>query len=309
MDAVMNPPVGFVILSHAELAPLERLVAALNRAYDDPPIAIHHDFSQSNIDVSQLKGNVRFVRPHLRTRWGQVSAIRATLSALRMLYEKNEPEWFTLLSAADYPIMPSGQVVKELFAEHFDLYMDYQLVERRPNPQHDNPESRMAVAKPDWRANAYDRYMAKTIMLPPFIIDERKRRPFIIRSGLLLRPFLPYSSHWKCYAGDHWFTGNRKVANILLCETSDIRRTLKHLSGRFAADESFYQTVLANQPDIRICKDNKRYAHWVGQDAHPKTLEIGDLHSILASRCHFARKFSTERPSRLLDELDRIIDA
>jgi hypothetical protein len=196
--------------------------------------------------------------------------------------------------------------VKELRQSAFDLYMDYQLVERSPNPQHDNPKSRLAAPKPNWRRNAYDRYVAKTIMFPPFI-NEESRRPILIRSEFLLQPFLPYTPGWRCYAGDHWFTGNRKVATILLSETPNIRKTMKHLSHRFAADESFYQTVLANQPGIRICEDNKRYAHWAGQDSHPKLLEIDDLSAILESRCHFARKFSAERPSQILESLNRVI--
>ena len=64
-----------------------------------------------------------------------------------------------------------------------------------------------------WRRGAYDRYIAKTVMFPPFIMQQA-RRPIIIRNELLLRAFLPYTSTWKCYAGDHWFTGNRKVAGF-----------------------------------------------------------------------------------------------
>ena len=44
--------VGFVILSHERDERLARLVDALNREYDDPPIVIHHDFGQARIDTS-----------------------------------------------------------------------------------------------------------------------------------------------------------------------------------------------------------------------------------------------------------------
>ena len=129
----MKPFIGFVILSHLELSPLERLIGALNRTYDEPPIAIHHDFFQSNIDVSRLSGNIVFVRPNLRTQWAHISIIRACLLTLRALYHKYDPEWFTLLSATDYPIMPGRKVLNELREETFDLYMDYHLAERYPN--------------------------------------------------------------------------------------------------------------------------------------------------------------------------------
>jgi hypothetical protein len=301
----MKSSTGFVILSHLDFDPLQRLVAALNLAYGEPPIAIHHDFSQTGGDVSGLKGNIFFVRPSLRTKWADISLVHASLLALRELYQNSDPEWFTFLSATDYPTMPGSQVVKELQERAFDLYMDYQLAEKYASSSHIPVKSR--IASPTWRRNAYDRYIAKTIMFPPVVVKEGARRPILVRSEFLLRPFIPYSQNWKCYAGDQWFTGNRKVARILLSETSISRRTIKHLSRRFAPDETFFHTVLANRTDVRICRDNKRYSDWAGQDAHPKVLEMADLPAILESQCFFARKFSTKRPSRILDELDRII--
>jgi len=301
----MNPPMGFAILSHLDFGPLQRLVEALNHAYGKPPIAIHHDFSQIDGDISRLDGDITFVNPSLRTKWADISLVHASLSALRLLYQIRDPEWFTLLSATDYPIMPGAQVLKELQTGPFDLYMDYQLAERYPSSSPESVKGR--IASPQWRRNAYDRYVAKTIMFPPLIVKEQDRCPIVIRNEILLRPFIPYSRDWKCYAGDQWFTGNRDVARILLSETAISRRTLKHLSRRFAPDESFFHTVLANRTDMRICLSNKRYSDWAGQDAHPKELELTDLPSILESRCFFARKFSTQRPSRVLDELDRII--
>jgi Core-2/I-Branching enzyme len=308
----MNSPIGFVILSHSELGLLERLVAVLNRTYEEPPIAIHHDFSQSNIDVSRLNGNICFVRPSQATQWSHISVVRAALSALGDLYQKYAPEWFALLSAADYPIMPGKKVVKDLRDGTFDLYMDYQLAEKNPIALCESIKSRMGTDEPSWRRMAYDRYVTKTISYPS--LSKRLqpiRREIEIRSAFLLRAFAaqPYSPMWKCYAGDHWFTGNRKVAGILLSETSARRKTLAHLSERFCPEESFYHTLLCNRRDVRICKDNKRYTNWSGQRFHPRVLEMSDLDPILESRCHFARKFSADRPSPILDELDEIIGA
>ena len=248
----MNASIGFAILSHLELTQLRRLIDALDRTYNRPPIIIHHDFYQSAGDISQFKGKASFVKPSIRTKWADISLVHASLSALRMLYENYDPEWFVLLSATDYPIMPGQKVIKELQEGAFDLYMDYQLAERYPSASFQPVKSRMGSSEPEWRRKAYDRYVAKTIMFPPLIVREQSRRPILIRSNLLLRPFLPYSKTWKCYAGDHWLTGSRKVAAVLLSETSNGRRTLKHLSHRFAPDESFYQTLLANQTDLRI---------------------------------------------------------
>jgi hypothetical protein len=303
----MSPPIGFVILSHLELDQLERLISTLNRTYDEPPIAVHHDFYQSNIDISRLNGNIHFVQPSLKTHWAHINIVHAAIAALRLLYDKHAPDWFTILSAADYPIMPGRNVVQELRQGPFDLYLDYQLAERNPTEKPHAYKSRMETGQKRWAPLAYDRYVAKTIRYPSFTKRLRPiRRNFLIRNETMLRPFVPYSPDWKCYGGEFWHTGNSKVAEILLTETSNSRKTIDHLHDRFAPEESFFQTILCNRPDLRICGDNKRYTDWLGQHEHPKVLEITDLNSILESKCYFARKFAARRPSQILDELDRI---
>ena len=52
--------------------------SASNLSHNDPPIAVHHDFSQSRIDIGQLRGDIRFVNPSLITRWGDISLVHAT---------------------------------------------------------------------------------------------------------------------------------------------------------------------------------------------------------------------------------------
>jgi hypothetical protein len=307
----MNARIGFVILSHSELGLLEQLISALNRAYEEPPIAIHHDFSQSSIDVSQLRGNIQFFKPSLKTGWGLSSIIPATLKTLRMLYENRDPDWFTLLSASDYPIMPGRIVAKALRESPFDLYLDYTPAEKDPTSRDCTFSSRIGSDQPKWRRMAYDRYVAQPIRYPSLTSDLRPiRRRFLIRSTRLLQHFVPYSPSWKCYAGDHWFTGNRKVADILLSDTPNSQKTFDHLRDRYHAEESFYHTVLCNHSELRICRDNKRYTDWSGQkDSHPRLLDTGDIDAMIRSGCHFARKFSSKRPSLVLDQLDHIIDA
>lgn len=303
----MKFALGFVVLSHSEPEQLERLVWALNRAYGQPPIAIHHDFSQSEVDVSRFKGNVWFVKPSLRTQWAHISVVQAALAAIRILYDNCAPTWFTLLSAADYPVMAARQVVEELQHNAFDLYLDYQLAEKNPTPLNENSAGRTGTDRVEWRRRAYDRYVAKTIRYPSLTKRLRPtRRQLTIRSEFLLSRSMPFSP-WKCYAGDHWFTGNHKVAEILLSAVWDRRKMFHHFRDRFCPEESIYHTLLCNRPDILICKNNKRYSSWVGQGAHPRVLQMSDLDSILESQSHFARKFSAKQSSQILDRIDEMI--
>lgn len=304
----MTPPLGFVVLSHANPEQLTRLISTLNRLYDSSPVAIHHDFSQSTLDLRQFASNVTFVQPSLKTSWAHISVVHAGLAALRRLYEGNSPDWFVLLSAADYPVMAAPAVIDELQASPFDLYLDYQLAERNPAQLHVTTPSRMGTETPRWRRMAYDRYVAKTISYPSLTKRLKPtRRQMIIRDKSVLRLLNRLPPNWQCYAGDHWFTGNRKVAEILMSASETYPGLFDHFSDRFCPEESIYHTILCNRSDLRICNDNKRYTDWAGQDAHPRFLTMADLDAIRSSGCHFARKFSATEPSDVLDVIDRML--
>src|SRR5438045_3613582 len=110
----MSKAVGFVILSHSNPQQLVRLVRTLQRVYDNPPIVCHHDFSQCPLFPVVLPSEIRLVTPHIKTRWGRFSVVEAGLRALEMLYRDAAPDWFVLLSGADYPTMPAERVLADL---------------------------------------------------------------------------------------------------------------------------------------------------------------------------------------------------
>ena len=101
-------PIGFVILTHSPPPQVVRLIHRLNEVYQDPPIVLHHDFSQCPGEFS-LPSNVKIVDPYIVTGWAQFSIVRATLAGIETLYSGSEkPNWFATLSGACYPIKPSG---------------------------------------------------------------------------------------------------------------------------------------------------------------------------------------------------------
>src|SRR3712207_6164283 len=105
--------VGFVVLSHRSPDQLLGLVHVLGELYGDPPIACHHDFSQSDLDVRHFPANVHFVRPSLRTGWGKWSLVEASLQSIDRLYQAADPDIFFLISAADYPGAPPDKVLRD----------------------------------------------------------------------------------------------------------------------------------------------------------------------------------------------------
>jgi hypothetical protein len=292
-----NLKIGFVILSHASSADLGRLVRRLDTLYDLPPIVIHHDQFQSPLplDRSSLGKNVSVVKPNYRTRWAHISLVDAFLTGLEMLYEQYSPDWFYLLSTSCYPVAGKDRVLADIGTTGCDAFMDaFEVSGSGDAPaQYTAEELGEFVTNPclvrtvdganAWLQTCHARYVPN---------GESK--------------FPVFNETFKCFAGDQWFSANAKSARILI----DSRRARCDLFyqyvNSFCPDESYYQTVLANQPDVIICRSHKRYADWWSGDSYPRILDIGDLQKILDSGCHFARKISAAKSNQLLDALDRI---
>ena len=126
---------------------------------------------------------------------------------------------------------------------------------------------------------------------------------------LASRPFLPFSRTFRCYAGWQWFTANRKAVRAVL-DFHDNRPALaRHYRNVWCADESYFHCILCNDPSVRLVNDNKRYTEWRQGDPHPRTFGALSAPKILASGCHFARKFDADQDAAALDALDAALDA
>ena len=321
----MSAQIGFIILSHNNPQQLHRLVLCLQRIYDNPPIAIHHDMGQSLLHQSDFPSDVKFVVPHLKTRWGKFSLVAAALQALKLLYQNATPEWFVLLSAADYPTMPAQKVLEELASSGVDALLDYREVPKISDPRH-KLTFNLSVSK-------YFGSLTSSHFDPPFPVPEnpalkqfaldknvelawRRNLAFhvwfpVIRSGprigrwTLYLPFdgwrLPFTPDFKCLYGDQWFTGSHRAAEILLNPTDKHMEFRRHLRSRNdVSDECYYQTILGNAPGLKISTATRRFSDWTESaggprgGAHPKVLGLDDLPAIISSKAYFARKFAPE---------------
>ena len=134
MAGSARPPLGFVILSHSNPEQVVRLIETLNKLYGSPPIACHHDFFQSKMDRKTLPRNVKLVTPCIATGWGKFSVVEAFLAAVDVLYKESDPNWFCLLSGADYPIAKAEVVLDELEHSSCDAFLDVHQLHDSPSP-------------------------------------------------------------------------------------------------------------------------------------------------------------------------------
>jgi hypothetical protein len=308
----MGATIGFIIVSHDKPAQLLRLTRRLKKLYDNPPIVCHHDFGQCSLEGFDFPSEVTFVRPHIDTKWGEMSFALAFFAGLRAMYQRiDSPDWFVFMSGTDYPVRPAHAVLDQLVQGGFDAYMDYRLVKYPWTPDPCVQYAPHSFNSAGWVPLAYDRYIAVQLWLPWYSWTRRKSIKIPvgkIRSKLLVGPFNPFSETLKCYGGSTWFTGNRKVAERLLARNAENRKVLAHYSRRFIPDESHWHTILCNQPDLKISKDSLRYIDWSLSGHHPKTLGMEDIPGILASGAHFARKFDLAMGAEVFDAIDAAVD-
>ncbi|MEA5601195.1 beta-1,6-N-acetylglucosaminyltransferase [Nostoc sp. UHCC 0252] len=293
--------IGFILITHSKPLQIYRLINKLNSMFNYPLIVCHHDFSKCDLSVDRLSKNILLVSPHLQTKWADFSIVEATVQALKLMYEVPEcPDWFVLLSCADYPIKTAKQILDDLTSNYYDAYIQHEKItyetykhELRPNML--------------WLKNSYQRYCTKS-----FSFNSSKQYlanldlKVCLEHPLLTKPFLPFSEKLACFSGSQWFCANNKAANYIIDFHSERNALTLHYSKLKYADESYFQTLLANAPHLKLQNDRRRYIDWSDGGCHPKTLLMEDLPNLLASSAHFARKFDIDIDSNILNELDRI---
>lgn len=293
--------IGFILLTHTKPLQIYRLINTLNRMFNYPLIVCHHDFSKCDLSVDNLTKNVLVVRPHLQTEWAKFTLVEATVQALQLMYEvPDAPDWFVLLSGADYPIKTAKQILDDLASNPYDAYIQYEQITYKIYKDDLTPNML-------WLKNSYQRYCTKSFSFnlskkyfAQLNLEIRLEHP------LLTKAFLPFSNKLACFSGSQWFCANRKAAEHIIDFHSQKNALTLYYSNLKYTDESYFQTILANAPDLKLKNDRRRYIDWSTGGPHPKVLLMEDLPNLLASSAHFARKFDIDTDSNVLNELDNI---
>jgi hypothetical protein len=285
------PQIGFVILTHNRPRQTLRLVHTLGAQFDRPPIVIHHDFGKSPLNTNEFPDYVCFVRPHVDTNWGSSGINDAFILGLEELFRGDKPpDWFALLSGADYPIRPAGKILHDLDTGGFDLYLQHRVIDR--------------VATDHFGYNMAKRYFYKIIHIHWLNHRLQWRLKTFGLPWFISRHLLPWSDSFRCYSGLIWCTGNRHAAELIISlhPKNPLKKQYKDVP---LSDEFYLQSLLCNRSDIRVSPDNKRYIDFGEGLAHPKSLKVEDLPTMIVSQAHFARKFEPDDP--VLDKLDEFI--
>lgn len=294
LQTTSTPPrIGFVILSYNEPGQLLYLTKVLGAMFTDPPIVCHHNFDQCDLVPQSFPSNVRFVRPHIGTRWGHITTPLAAMRAFSILRNEHAPDWYFLLSGSDYPAMSAMDVLAELAHSPYDVYLDHREISYDAYPPGQNANDG-GFGRKGWIRLAYDRYCAYRMWWPRISAERlRAGRLPVRREWVCIRD--PSTLKWlqrkrpqRIFGGRFWFHANHKAICHLLENASP--DTLRYYRPRPIPEESLFHTVLCAS-DLRIYHDSKRYEDWTEGEAHPKWLTLADIPRIAASGALFARKF------------------
>jgi Core-2/I-Branching enzyme len=292
-------PVAYLITSYTLPNQVLRLVRTLRSGSPEAVIALHHDDRRCAVDGGAMDAlGVRRIEPPSPVAWGEPSQLEMVLRGLRWLLESTDFSWVVLLSGQDYPIRPLVDSERELAASEFDAFIEAQRVEP--------PALGPRVPRDEFASRYYCRWRKVSSGV------AARARPLVAVRDLpsgkwagVRRLRTPFRPDFECHRGSDWFTLSRRAVEAvdrLLRARPDV---LDHYRHTLIPTESFVQTVLANDPAIRICGDYRRFSAWPSGAARPRVLGSADLPAILASGADFARKFDETVDGGLLDEIDR----
>ena len=301
--------VCYFIQAHKNPDQVYRLVKTIKSSSPSAQVLIGYDFTNSYLDMAPLQGlsDVNLIRGDFPVRRAEFSALQPYLNAVNWLFDQESDfDWLAYISGQDYPVQPLSQVEKFLSETDYDGFIQYFNVFSN--------ESLWNVEQ------GLKRYFYQYISLPKSttgLFKKLKRFKkytkfqFDFWNGVRIgmpasQP--PFNRDFICYGGNHRHFLSRKCIMFLRKFIADNPAFVNYYKKAFHPEESFVQTILANNNKFNLCNDHKIYDDFRNTtDGHPKILTVEDYPKMTNSQYLFARKF--EQDSKILDKLDSVIFA
>jgi len=274
-----------LLLIHSDPQQAQRLVNRLHHANAD--VYIHLDAKVNMGEyahIAEVTENVFFIQKRVSVIWGNYSMIEATLNGFaEILDTKKTYSHINLLSGADYPLKSAEEIQTFLFANADKTFMRALAIPQ----QWDEPLSRL-----------------QKYNLGDFGIPGKHKLQALANKFL---PARKVPKGIQIYGRSQWFTitpAAAKFAIDFLDANPEVRRFFLLT---WAADELIFQTILFNSP-LRdtVVNDHLRYIKFKRGDSRPQTLTIADIDTLVNSGKFYARKFSAEVDTTVMDHLDEL---
>ncbi len=261
----------YLILAHRRPELVHGLVDTLG-SHDSVGIYLHVDpRADLKSFTSAVAGqDLQIVRPRVRANWGSYGIVRATLSGLRFIVERERgPYYFVLLSGQDFPIKPIP-AIERFFAE------------TRSSAQ--TQYGRMGTPEGK-ETDRYTRYFLHN----QFHVRGAWRFEKFLNRHLRRRGF---PAGFEPYSGFQWWSASHDVIRYIVDFTEEHKSFRRFFWFSNCPDEMFFQTIIMNSPFAdRVLNDDLRFTEWPEGAWSPRLLTQSDIPTLLGSPALFARKF------------------
>ena len=273
-----------LILVHNYPEQLERL---LNRLiYSNSDVFIHLDKKADLSQFEYLKSlpNVYFINNRISVGWGNYSMVEATLISMQEILDtQNKYSHINLLSGQDYLLKPIAEIEQFFFSNTDKSYLQ--------------------------SLSIYDEWQESKNRLIKYNLGDLSI-PFKYRIQEIINKILPnrkIPENMEPFGSSQWLTLTPACIKYVLEFLIDKPKALKFFKWTWAIDEILFQTILLNSSfKDSIVNDNKRYIKFEKNEMNPILLKISDADALLQSGKFFARKFSIQIDSQILDFLDNV---
>jgi Core-2/I-Branching enzyme len=278
--------VAYLLLAHAGLDFLDRLIASLN---DDNCCFYVHVDGKAEANYASARKNVTVLSDRSDVYWGSYSQLQAEVKLLQCAI-KSDSDYYVLISGVDYPIRPN-QFLYDLLSSGDEFISTCKV------PTEHKPLSRFESYHLVYerRARSVKSYSLRLAESALRIAWRKKIIPFTL------------------YAGSTWFALTKLAVMHVLSTLEEDPRYEEFFRTCLFPEEAIFQTILVNSPFKDRMTHNLTYTDW---STNPAPAIISDRHIELFQkqvtftsvygeyRPFFARKVDT-RNTRILDLIDR----
>ncbi len=309
--------IAYLILAHNHPEQLSRMIDRLQ--HEAVEFFVHVDKKSAIAPFRSAvggKNRVNLIEERHAVNWRGFSQIHATMALMRAALPRGA-RYYILLSGADYPVKPNGEILRFLhgkdtqYLHYFSLYdipgwlrkiRHYYYWDFGPtNPRH-------GYAPIRWRYKKY------------------------IQRGVLERlPERTYLKGIHPYGGSQWWMLTRECVQYCLDFLENNFQFRMFYRFTDSPDEMVFQTIILNSPfadsavnyrqyrdnrqrviseiltrPLGFCPYNYRYIDWYSpQRGLPAILNDTNFEEMVRSNALFARKFDPRISHSLLDRIDR----
>lgn len=283
---------AYLIIAHNEFDVLGTLLRMIDDERND--IYLHVDKKVQNIEKYNLDANVNkaklyILQDRISVTWGDFSQIECELRLLKEAI-KEQHDYYHLLSGVDLPIKDQNKI--------------HDFFERCGGKEFVHVDAPILDEEYIRRVDKY------------WFINRRKRNlPQKVLNKLLLAVQMPVhrctKSNLHYQKGANWFSITHSFAQYVVRQSDVVRKTFKYT---ITADEMFLQTLLCSSDFINNLYDKsmngeygaiKREIDW--NRGEPYVYRMEDLSYLLNSTNFFARKFSWNVDSKIVQALEESI--